>query len=37
LTKGKTIYDISQKVYILRNLSIFGLGLGAGLLTNSFT
>jgi hypothetical protein len=37
LTKGKTIYDISKKVYILRNLSIFGLGLGAGLLTDSFT
>ena len=36
-TKGKTIYDISKKVYILRNLSIFGLGLGAGLHTNSFT
>lgn len=36
LTKGKTIYDISKKVYILRNFSIFGLGLGVGLLANSF-
>lgn len=36
LTKGKTIYDISKKVYILRNFSIFGLGLGEGLLANSF-
>ncbi|MFP3350025.1 hypothetical protein R0K04_01265 [Pseudoalteromonas sp. SIMBA_153] len=36
LTKGKTIYDISKKVYILRNFSIFGLGVGVGLLANSF-
>ena len=36
LTKGKTIYDISKKVYILRNFSIFGLGVGVGLLAYSF-
>ena len=36
LTKGKTIYDISKKVHIFRALSMFGLGLGAGLLTNNF-
>jgi hypothetical protein len=36
LTKGKSIYDISKKVYLLRMLSIFGLGLGVGLLFGSF-
>jgi len=36
LSKGKSIYDISKTVYILRILSIFGLGLGCGLLTKGF-
>ena len=36
LTKGKTIYDISKKVHIFRWLSIIGLGIGVGMLSNIF-
>ena len=36
LTKGKTIYDISKKIQIFRWLSIIGLGIGVGMLSNIF-
>lgn len=34
LIKGKTIYDISKKVQVFRWLSVIGLGLGIGMLSN---
>lgn len=36
LTKGKTIYDITKKVQIFRWLSIIGLGIGVGQISNVF-
>jgi hypothetical protein len=36
LSNGVSIYDISKKIYYLRLLSIFGLGIGSGLLMKAF-